>query len=291
MAKKIQRAKPKPKKQKKSRQINKPNARQRKKEHKKELQQRFRGSEKLTYNELLIKEEKADRARKQRENRYQENLKLVAESGVNVTITKSMSKAQVIEAIKKEKRKQKRIETQEKKIAILMDHGLTREEAEQYKNLSFDKIHDFVTTVYTIKKWAAAAWADVTGESDLATVIEEMRGLSVADKIDQIDTFYLEALDDPDGSGQFQGIPVFIHGDSKEYVLQSLAEYKKRNYSFRLPHNYAVIGVSNKFSVEGVADMMYLAMARTLNRERTKFYDEVEFFCKMYLPEIHKRIF
>lgn len=266
--------------------------RQRKKQHKKQLQQRFKNTEKLTYSELLIKEEKADKARKQRENRYQENLKLVAENDVNVTITKSMTKAQVIEAIKKEKRKQDRIKRQERKISLMMEHGFTREQAEKYKNKSDDFIEGLLTdTLYTIKKWVAVAWADTTGESDLASVIEEIRGLTLREKMDQVETFYLEALDNPDGSYGYQGIPVFIHGDSKEYVLKRLAEYKKRRYSLRLPHNYAVIGVSNQFSVEGVVDMMYLAMARTVNTERKKFYEEVEYFCSLYLPEIHKRIF
>ena len=260
-------------------------------EKRQELEKRFPKSKDLSFEELLKKAEKADKAKIQRENRYKENLKIVAESGVNLTITKNMSRSQVLEAIKKEKRKESRKRTQEKKIALLMENGLSREEAEEFKNASFKDIYDIVNITYTIDKWVAVAWWDRTGDTDMRIALAEIQRMSTDQKIDLIHDFYLESLTDEDSSNSMQGVAVFIHGNSKEHAKQQLEAYRKRNYPLSVPFNYVNIGISNEFSVEGVVDMMYLAMAKTSNLERKKFYEAVRYFCKNNLPEIYKRVF
>ena len=309
MAKKVQRSKPKPKKQKKQRQITKPNARQRKKQEKQSLQIKYESkaekkTRKLTYAELKQierhenlkarfpnapdqsfealskREEKADRQKRQRKDRYQKNLKLVAESGVDLNITEYMSTKQVKERIE-----------QEKKIKVLLGKGLSRKDAEEFKNASWKDIYDIANITYTTDKWIGVSWWDSTGESDMRAVLHEIQGMTLDEKISQIHKFYEEAKDSPDDSNAFRGVAMFVHGNSKEYVQNRMNDFKKRGYAWSVPYNYVNIGISNEFSTEGVVDMLYLAMARTSNVHRERFYDEVRYFMKQNAPEIYKRIF
>lgn len=264
--------------------------RQRKKEHKKQLQQRFKTQD-LSYKELLIKEEQAEKRRKQREVRYQKNKQLISESGFDISISKNTSTEQVKELIKKEKRKQSRLKTQQKKIDLLVNAGLSKAEAEEFKNAKYEDIYNIINITYKSDKWVAVAWWDRTGESDLRSSLQEIQSMTTQEKINEIHKMYEEAQGKPNNSNGCQGVAMFVHGNSKEDTKRRLESYRKRDYPLSVPFNYVNIGISNEFSVEGVVDMMYISMAQTPNVERVRFYDDVKYFMKINVPEIYKRIF
>ena len=249
-------------------------------EKRSELEKRFPKSKHLSYDELLKKEASADKQKRQRKDRYRKNKKLVAESGVDLNITEYMSTKQVKERIE-----------QEKKIKVLLGKGLSRKDAEEFKNASWKDIYDIANITYTTDKWIGVSWWDSTGESDMRAVLHEIQGMTLDEKISQIHKFYEEAKDSPDDSNAFRGVAMFVHGNSKEYVQNRMNDFKKRGYAWSVPYNYVNIGISNEFSTEGVVDMLYLAMARTSNVHRERFYDEVRYFMKQNAPEIYKRIF
>lgn len=270
----------------------KDSVRLKKKKDKQRLQKRFpKAPKNATYNELKQREAAADKAKEQREARYQRNLAKIKESGLDISISKSMSDKQVDELIKKEKTRQSRKKTQEKKISLLMEQGgLSREDAEEFKNATYKEIYELIHITYTSDKYIGVCWWDSTGETNMMTALNELKYMTLSEKIEQIHKLYQESLDNPGGSDDFAGVARFVHGNSKEYVQNQLDAYKNRGYLGKVPYNYVNIGISNEFSVEGITDMLYLAMVRTSNQHRKRIYEDVRFFMHTNVPEIYRRI-